>query len=95
MVIWKIGLAILAAANSPPGDILGTAKHVEFLRVLMLQNPEEVRASRSSRLVFRPSARLSPKSQPKASVRLTRPRVSARIAPTGASVIPDAGWTGT
>jgi len=57
MVIWKIGLAILAAANSPPGDILGTAKHVEFLRVLMLHNPEEVRTSHSSRLVFRPSAR--------------------------------------
>jgi hypothetical protein len=47
MVIWKIGLIILAAASSPPGDILGTtaAKHIEFLRVMMLQNPKEVRAS--------------------------------------------------
>jgi RNA polymerase I-specific transcription initiation factor RRN11 len=44
MVIWKIGLVILAV-NSPPGDILGTAKHIEFLRAMMLQHPEEVRAS--------------------------------------------------
>jgi hypothetical protein len=56
MVVWKIGLAILAAAKLPPGDILGTAKRIEFLRVMMLHNPEEVRASHSSRLVFRPSA---------------------------------------
>ncbi len=44
MVIWKIGLVILAV-NSPPGDILGTAKHIDFLRVMMLQHPEEVRGS--------------------------------------------------
>ncbi|KAI0004960.1 hypothetical protein BJV74DRAFT_971121 [Russula compacta] len=40
MVIWKIGL-ILLAVDSPPGDILGTANHIKFLRVMMLQHPEE------------------------------------------------------
>ncbi|KAI0304159.1 hypothetical protein BC826DRAFT_1101043 [Russula brevipes] len=40
MAIWKIGLALLAV-DSPPGDVLGTAKHIEFLRVMMLQHPEE------------------------------------------------------
>jgi len=41
LVIWKIGLIILTPANSPPSDILGTSKHIEFLRVMMLRNPEE------------------------------------------------------
>jgi RNA polymerase I-specific transcription initiation factor RRN11 len=43
--IWKFGLTILAAADpdQPPGhDILGTPKHIEFLRVMMLRHPEEV-----------------------------------------------------
>ena len=43
--IWKFGLIILAAADTdrPPGhDILGTPKHIEFLRVMMLRHPEEV-----------------------------------------------------
>lgn len=43
MVIWKIGLLLLAV-DPPPGDILGTEKHIQFLRVMMLQHPEEVRA---------------------------------------------------
>ena len=43
--IWKIGLVILATDSTPGGDnILGTTKHVEFLRVMMLQHPEEVRS---------------------------------------------------
>lgn len=43
--IWKIGLVILATDSPPGGDnILGTTKHVEFLRVMMLQHPEEVRS---------------------------------------------------
>jgi len=41
MAIWKIGLALLAVDSPPPGDVLGTAKHIEFLRVMMLQHPEE------------------------------------------------------
>ena len=50
--IWKFGLIILAAADDhadqPPGhdDMLGgtgTPKHIEFLRVMMLRHPEEVR----------------------------------------------------
>src|SRR6266852_5249020 len=46
--IWKFGLIILAAADhadQPPGydDMLGTPKHIEFLRVMMLRHPEEVR----------------------------------------------------
>jgi hypothetical protein len=50
--IWKFGLIILAAADDqpdqpPPGNVnvnmLGTPKHIEFLRVMMLRHPEEVR----------------------------------------------------
>jgi hypothetical protein len=51
MVIWKIGLVFLAV-NSPPANVLGTAKHIEFLRVMMLQHPEEVCTSQPSRLVL-------------------------------------------
>jgi hypothetical protein len=50
--IWKFGLIILAAADHPdqrPGyvnvNMLGTPKHIEFLRVMMLRHPEEVRTS--------------------------------------------------
>ncbi|KAN0126878.1 hypothetical protein V8E52_000518 [Russula decolorans] len=44
--IWKFGLIILAAADhpdQPPGyvNMLGTPKHIEFLRVMMLRHPEE------------------------------------------------------
>ncbi|KAF8505718.1 hypothetical protein F5888DRAFT_463518 [Russula emetica] len=46
--IWKFGLIILAAtaatADQPPSyndDILGTPKHIEFLRVMMLRHPEQ------------------------------------------------------
>jgi hypothetical protein len=93
LVIWKIGLVILAAANSPPSDILGTTKHIEFLRVMMLQNPEEVRASHLlvsfSFQAQRPSTPNTNRTCP-----THRLCVSARIAPSGASVIPSAGWTG-
>jgi len=41
MVIWKFGLVILAT-NSPPGNILGTTKHIDFLRIMMLHHPDEV-----------------------------------------------------
>src|SRR5580698_8829724 len=54
--IWKFGLIILAAADNnhpdsdhPPGyhhvhdTLLGTPKHIDFLRVMMLRHPEEVR----------------------------------------------------
>ena len=47
--IWKFGLIILAAADQPPpghvNNMLGTPKHIEFLRVMMLRHPEEVRNS--------------------------------------------------
>ncbi|KAI9507019.1 hypothetical protein F5148DRAFT_165516 [Russula earlei] len=40
--MWKIGLIILAVNPPPPCDsIPGTARHIEFLRVMMLQHPEE------------------------------------------------------
>ena len=42
MVIWKIGLLLLAH-DSASGDAVGTAKHIDFLRVMMLQHPEQVR----------------------------------------------------
>ena len=53
--IWKYGLIVLAAADQPdqpPGKNnddddtlqLGTPKHIEFLRILMLRHPEEVRS---------------------------------------------------
>jgi hypothetical protein len=48
--IWKFGLIVLATAGQPPPGhvnnnnmLLGTPKHVEFLRVMMLRHPEEVR----------------------------------------------------
>jgi RNA polymerase I specific initiation factor len=49
--IWKFGLIILAAADHPDqppagndgNDMLGTPKHIEFLRVMMLRHPEQVR----------------------------------------------------
>ena len=51
--IWKFGLIVLAAAGDhpagpdqppPPGHDtqLGTPKHIEFLRIMMLRHPEEV-----------------------------------------------------
>ena len=51
--IWKFGLGILAAAAAaddppppPPGDVLlQTPKHIEFLQVMMLRHPEQVRAA--------------------------------------------------
>ena len=45
--IWKFGLSILAAdADAPPGDdVLGTPRHIEFLQVMMLRYPEQVRTS--------------------------------------------------
>ena len=45
--IWKFGLLILAAndrTDQPHSyDVLGTPKHIDFLRVMMLRHPEEVR----------------------------------------------------
>jgi len=41
--IWKIGLIVVLAGHSPPGDVPVTARarHIEFLRTMMLQHPEE------------------------------------------------------
>ena len=50
--IWKFALIILAAADhdhdhddGQPSASLGTPKHIEFLRLMMLRHPEEVRTS--------------------------------------------------
>lgn len=92
--IWKIGLVILATDSPPGGDnILGTTKHVEFLRVMMLQHPEEVR---SVVLHFKFQGHSIPPLQfnPTSTRVLLPPHVSARIARTGTGVIPRGGWTG-
>jgi hypothetical protein len=44
MVVWKIGLIVLTTDSLPDNNILGTTKHIEFIRVMMLQHPEEVRS---------------------------------------------------
>ncbi|SRR6266702_3860464 len=44
-VIWKLALLLLADELPTPGDAPRTAKQINFLRVMMLQHPEEVRAS--------------------------------------------------
>ena len=84
MVIWKIGLVILAT-NPPSDNILGTTKHIEFLRVMMLQHPEEVRSVSVFSFSFR--AQLSPSIPPPTpphaylpteSVRLTAPATFQR-----------------
>jgi hypothetical protein len=92
--IWKLGLVILAAADGdppsqppPPGDnVLGTLKHIEFLRVMMLRHPEEVRpplgglfSSSVSLLTHHPSP---------------FPRTTARNARARVGVITGDGWTG-
>jgi hypothetical protein len=96
--IWKIGLVILATDSPPGGDnIIGTMKHVGFLRVMMLQHPEKVRSVVPSPLLissFRGTA-FSPRQPNPTSTRvLLLPHVSARIARTGTGVIPRGGWTG-
>lgn len=53
MDIWKVGLLLLAH-DSVPGDALGTAKHIDFLRVMMLQHPEQVRVCLAFSLGFEP-----------------------------------------
>jgi len=98
VVIWKFGLVLLAT-NSPSGNILGTTKHIDFLRIMMLQHPEEVGSVQHFSFSFR--AQHSPLIPPhptrilclKASD-LLLPHVSARIACTGAGVIPCGGRTG-
>ena len=46
--IWKLALIILAADEHPPAyDILGTPKRIEFLRLMMLRHPEQVRTQLS------------------------------------------------
>ncbi|KAI0251353.1 hypothetical protein BJV78DRAFT_1275436 [Lactifluus subvellereus] len=40
MDIWKVGLLLLAH-DSVPGGALGAGKHIDFLRVMMLQHPEQ------------------------------------------------------
>ena len=65
--IWKFGLVLLAPAPAaedededtltPGGGDVGTQKHIEFLQVMMLRHPEQVRHAPSSvvRLLTSPS----------------------------------------
>ena len=84
--IWKFGLVLLAPnpaaededAPTPGGDV-GTQKHIEFLQVMMLRHPEQVRHAPSSV----PNSHLS-----------VRPGLSARIARAGTGVVTGDGWTG-
>ena len=46
-VIWKLALLLLSDELPTSGDPPGTAKQLDFLRVMMLQHPEEVRADES------------------------------------------------
>ncbi|KAH9179757.1 hypothetical protein EDB89DRAFT_1923042, partial [Lactarius sanguifluus] len=39
--IWKLSLLLLADELPTPGDAPRTAKQIDFLRVMMLQHPEE------------------------------------------------------
>jgi len=41
--IWKIGLIVVLTTHTPPGDmpVTARARHIEFLRAMMLQHPEE------------------------------------------------------
>ena len=63
--IWKFGLVLLAPnpaaededAPTPGGDV-GTQKHIEFLQVMMLRHPEQVRHAPSS-VVRRPFANIT------------------------------------
>ncbi len=47
-VVWKLALLLLADELPTPGDAPRTAKQIDFLRVMMLQHPQEVRAKWSS-----------------------------------------------
>jgi RNA polymerase I-specific transcription initiation factor RRN11 len=44
-VIWKQALLLLADELPTSGDAPRTAKQIDFLRVMMLQHPEEVRTN--------------------------------------------------
>jgi RNA polymerase I specific initiation factor len=88
--IWKFGLIVLAAADQPPGDVnllLGTPnqKHFEFLRVMMLRHPEEVRTH-----LPLPSYYTAPDSPTHHLSHWT-----ARITRAGAGIVTGYGWTGT
>jgi RNA polymerase I-specific transcription initiation factor RRN11 len=58
IAIWKLGLLLLAHDSAPGGDAPGTAKHIDFLRVMMLQYPEQVRASLHLLVWFQTAAHL-------------------------------------
>jgi hypothetical protein len=122
--IWKFGLIVLAAADhhhhhhhsadrQQPGNDddrpqLGTPKHVEFLRIMMLRLPEEVR----SHLLF---IFLWPRSLgewgegcvpvPKQTIGILSPQkcclstdhlsiLTARIARARTGIVADYGWKG-
>jgi hypothetical protein len=106
--IWKFGLIILAAADhpdQPPGYVnsLGTPKHIEFLRVMMLRHPEEVRTLLTFILLrssggfgfflstFVPSRIPGLKSSLANSPSF---HWTARIARAGAGIVTGYGWTG-
>jgi hypothetical protein len=82
--IWKFGLSILAAdADDPPGDdVLGTPRHIEFLQVMMLRYPEQVRASLFFSTLGGEVCRRPHRS------------IAARIARAGAGAITSDGRTG-
>jgi hypothetical protein len=106
--IWKFGLIILAAADQPdqrPGyvnvNMLGTPKHIEFLRVMMLRHPEEVRTSlfyglgwfRFLPFHFRRIPPRAPAIKPSLA---NSPSFhwTARIARAGTGTVTGYGWTG-
>jgi RNA polymerase I-specific transcription initiation factor RRN11 len=49
--IWKLALLLLSDDLPTSGDAPRTAKQLDFLRVMMLQHPEEVRADEPSCLM--------------------------------------------
>ena len=49
--IWKLALLLLSEELPTSGDAPRTAKQLDFLRVMMLQHPEEVRADEPSCLM--------------------------------------------
>ena len=86
--IWKFALIILAATNNPNEpptayDILGTPKRIEFLRVMMLRHPEEVRKHFCFRFCI-----------PDPATTHHLPIWTARIAREGAGIVTGYSWTG-
>jgi RNA polymerase I specific initiation factor len=96
MAIWKVGLLLLAQDSESDGDALATARHIDFLRVMMLQHPEQVRASLTFLFAFHFATPSPPStsSVPEDRFWLTNPLL-ARITYTGTGAIAGRRWTGT